>query len=90
MWEILQDKTDTFYKYTERKKRNRIYRLKEIRETYRSTPTYMHRLDPDSNKSIIKNVGDNQGYLDTEWIYDDINEYLLSLDAIIALDATKE
>lgn len=58
MWEILQDKTDIFYKYTEREKRKRTYRLKEIKETYRSTPTYMHCLDPDSNKLIIKKCRD--------------------------------
>lgn len=66
--------TDFFHEYIERKeKRNRIHRLKEIKETYQSTPTYANCLDPDSNKPIVKN-GDDQGNLDTERIFGDIKE----------------
>lgn len=39
---------------------------KKITRTYQSCPTYVYCLGPESNKSIVKNVEDNQRELDTE------------------------
>lgn len=39
---------------------------KKIKRTYQSTPMYVHCLGPESNKSIVKNVEDNQKELDAE------------------------
>lgn len=80
----------TLHKYIQRKEeRNRTSRVREIKEAYQLTPNYAHYLAPDSNKPIIKNVRDKHGNLDTEQIFDDIEEQL-SLGVIISVDTARE